>query len=160
RRLHCLDGNQRGTGQTLGGAMVIGLAMLDRKLVRDLARLWAQALAVALVMACGVMTLILALGATRALEETRSAFYDRTHFGQIFATTTRAPESLKQAIQAIDGVSAVSTRIFNPVIIDIEGMAEPATGVLISIPDHGEAAVNRLYLRSGRLPELGRSDEA
>ncbi|MCY0150572.1 FtsX-like permease family protein [Hoeflea sp. G2-23] len=140
--------------------MVTGLRMLDRKLVRDLARLWAQALAVALVMACGVMTLILALGATRALEETRSAFYDRTHFGQIFATATRAPESLKQAIQAIDGVSAVSTRIFNPVIIDIEGMAEPATGVLISIPDHGEAAVNRLYLRSGRLPEPGRSDEA
>jgi putative ABC transport system permease protein len=136
------------------------LSMLDRKLVRDLARLWAQALAVALVMACGVMTLILALGATRALDETRSAFYDRTRFGDIFASVTRAPESVKSAILAIDGVSAVATRIVNPVIIDIDGMMEPATGLLISIPDHGEPAVNRLYLRSGRLPEPGRSDEA
>jgi putative ABC transport system permease protein len=54
----------------------------------------------------------------------------------------------------------VATRIVNPVIIDITGMDEPATGMLISIPDHGEPAVNRLYLRSGRLPEPGRSDEA
>jgi putative ABC transport system permease protein len=95
--------------------------MLDRKLVRDLARLWVQALAVALVMACGVMTLILSLGATRSLDETRSAFYDRTRFGDIFASAlTRAPESVKSAILAIDGVSAVATRIVNPVIIDID----------------------------------------
>ncbi|WP_343217230.1 FtsX-like permease family protein [Hoeflea sp.] len=139
---------------------MIRLSMLDRKLVRDLARLWAQSLAVALVMACGVMTLILAMGATRALEDTRAAFYDRTRFGDVFATATRAPESLKAEIAAIDGVSAVETRIANPVIIEITGMAEPATGMLISIPDHGEPAVNRLYLRSGRLPEPGRTDEA
>jgi hypothetical protein len=72
-----VNANQR---RALGGDLVNPLSMLDRKLVRDLARLWAQALAVALVMACGVMTLILALGATRALDETRSAFYDRTRF--------------------------------------------------------------------------------
>lgn len=133
--------------------------MLDRKLVRDLGRLWAQALAVALVMACGVMTLILALGATRALDDTRSAFYDRTRFGEIFATATRAPENLKSAILSINGVSAVVTRVVKPVIIDIDGMAEPATGMLISIPDHGAPAVNQLYLRSGRLPEPGRTNE-
>ena len=136
------------------------LSMLDRKLVRDLARLWAQSLAVALVMACGVMTLILALGATRALEDTRDAFYDRTRFGQVFASATRAPESVKADIAAIDGVSAVATRIVKQVIIDIPGMAEPAAGTLVSIPDDGEPAVNRLYLRSGRLPASGRQDEA
>lgn len=133
--------------------------MLDRKLVRDLGRLWAQALAVALVMACGVMTLILALGATRALDDTRSAFYDRTRFGEIFASATRAPENLKPAILSIKGVSAVATRVVKPVIIDIAGMTKPATGMLISIPDHGASAVNQLYLRSGRLPEPGRTNE-
>ena len=78
----------------------------------------------------------------------------------MFATATRAPESVRSEIAAIDGVSAVETRIVNPVIIEITGMAEPATGMLISIPDHGEPAVNRLYLRSGRLPEPGRPNEA
>ena len=134
--------------------------MLDRKLLRDLARLWAQSLAIALVMACGVMTLILAMGATRALEDTRAAFYDRTRFADVFASATRAPESIKPAIAAIDGVSSVETRVVNPVILEIAGMAEPATGMLISIPDRGEPAVNRLYLRSGRMPEPGHPDEA
>ena len=95
------------------------LSMLDRKLVRDLVRLWAQSLAVALVMACGVMTLILALGATRALDDSRAAFYDRTGFGDVFANATRAPESVKPAIASIDGVSAVETRVVASVILDI-----------------------------------------
>jgi energy-coupling factor transporter ATP-binding protein EcfA2 len=51
---------QRRPHQAIGGELVNRLSMLDRKLLRDLGRLWAQALAVALVMACGVMTLILA----------------------------------------------------------------------------------------------------
>jgi putative ABC transport system permease protein len=45
------------------------------------------------------------------------------------------------------------------VLLDMPGMAEPATGIAISIPDRGEPAVNRLYLRSGRLPEPGRTGE-
>ncbi len=36
---------------------------LDKKLLRDMIRLWAQALAIALVMASGVTTLTLAVGA-------------------------------------------------------------------------------------------------
>ena len=38
-------------------------------------------------------------------------------------------------------------------------MRELTAGKVISIPDFGEPAVNRLYLRSGRLPEPGRDDE-
>ncbi len=101
---------------------------LDRKLIRDFRRLWAQSLAVALVMACGVATLILAIGTYQSLDETRSAYYQRYRFGDIFASATRAPNSLKSTIAAIDGVAAVETRIASPVILDIPGLREPATG--------------------------------
>jgi putative ABC transport system permease protein len=57
---------------------------LDKKLVRDLARLWPQALAIALVMSAGVATLILAVGAYRSLDETRAAYYERNRFADIF----------------------------------------------------------------------------
>ena len=67
---------------------------LDQKLVRDFRRMWAQVLAIALVLASGVATLILALGALRSLEETRSAYYERNAFADVFASVTRAPESL------------------------------------------------------------------
>ena len=132
---------------------------LDRKVVRDLARLWAQALAIALVMACGVMTLVLAVGAYRSLDESRRAYYDRYRFGHVFAQVVRAPQHLGERIAAIDGVSALAMRIVKPAILDIVGMDAPASGLAVSIPADGEAAVNRLFLRSGRLPQSGRIDE-
>lgn len=136
------------------------MSALDRKMLRDLARLWAQALAVAMVLACGVATLVLAVGAYRSLEETRAAYYDRYRFAHVFASATRAPETLLEQIRAIEGVAAAEGRVRKSVLLDIEGMAEPATGIAVSLPDRGEPAVNRLYLRKGRMPEPGRTDEA
>ncbi|MEM6461198.1 MAG: FtsX-like permease family protein [Pseudomonadota bacterium] len=135
------------------------MPMLDRKLLRDLLRLWAQSLAIALVMACGVATLILSVGTYRSLEETRTAFYDRYRFGTVFASATRAPQHLKSRIENISGVVSAELRIVRPVLIDVVGMAEPASGIAVSIPEYREPSVNRLYLRQGRLPEAGRRNE-
>ena len=135
------------------------MAVLDRKLYRDLGRLWAQALAIALVMACGVATLILSVGAYRSLEETRGAFYDRYRFGTVFASAVRAPRHLQSRIENISGVASAELRIVRPVLIDVVGMAEPASGKVVSIPEFREPSVNRLYLRHGRLPESGRENE-
>lgn len=43
---------------------------LDKKLLRDFRRLWGQSLAIALVLACGVMILLTAFGMYRALDDT------------------------------------------------------------------------------------------
>jgi len=135
------------------------MSMLDRKLLRDLARMWAQVLAIALVMACGVATIVIAIGAYRSLEETRAAFYERYRFGSVFASATRAPLHLRDRIARLPGVSGVELRVVRPVLLDMPGMVEPATGFAVSIPDRGEPSVNRLYLRTGRLPESGRPGE-
>lgn len=139
--------------------MVIAVAALDRKLLRDLARLWAQVLAISLVMACGVMTIIIAVGAYRSLDETRAAFYERYRFATVFSGLTRAPLHLRAEIAALPGIGGVDLRIVKAALLDLPGMAEPATGIAVSIPDRGEPAVNRLYLRMGRLPEADRSGE-
>jgi putative ABC transport system permease protein len=120
------------------------MAVLDRKLARDLARMWAQVLAIALVMSCGVATILIAVGAYRSLEEMRTAFYDRYRFASVFASATRAPLHLRSRIAAIGGVSGVELRIVRPVLLDIAGMAEPATGFAVSIPDRGEPAVRAI----------------
>jgi putative ABC transport system permease protein len=135
------------------------MSMLNRKLLRDIARIWAQVLTIALVMACGVATIIIAIGAYRSLEETRSAFYDRYDFADVFAAASRAPTGLRDSIAAISGISRFELRVVKSVLLDITGMSEPATGIAVSIPDSGEPAVNRLYLRSGRLPDPARSNE-
>ncbi|TGR15571.1 FtsX-like permease family protein [Mesorhizobium sp. M4B.F.Ca.ET.190.01.1.1] len=135
------------------------MSVLDRKLLRDLLRMWAQVLAIALVMACGVATIVIAVGGYRSLEQTRNAFYNRYRFATVFSGLTRAPLHLRERIASIAGISGIELRIVKPVLLDMPGMAEPATAIAVSIPDRGEPAVNRLYLRNGRLPESGRPGE-
>ena len=132
---------------------------LDIKLVRDLRRLWAQGLAIALVVGGGVATLIMAVGSQRSLDETRIAYYERYRFADVFAVLRRAPKSLVDQIREIPGVATVDARIAKLALLDIPNFAEPATGQLISLPEIGEPALNRLYLRLGRTPEPGRSEE-
>ena len=132
---------------------------LDIKLLRDLRRLWAQALAIALVVGGGVATLVMAVGSYRSLDETRNAYYERYRFADVFAVVKRAPRSLVDRIAEIPGVAAVDARIAKLALLDIPNFREPATGQFISLPDIGEPVLNRLYLRLGRMPEPGRADE-
>lgn len=132
---------------------------LDRKLLRDLKRLWAQALAIALVVAGGVATLVLAVGSLRSLEETQIAYYERYQFSDVFAFVRRAPKTLLDQIAEIPGVAAVQGRITKLVLLDIPQFREPATGQFISLPDGGQPILNRLYMRNGRMPDSGKADE-
>ena len=62
-------------------------------------------------------------------------------------------------IAEIPGVAAVDARIAKLALLDIPNFREPATGQFISLPDIGEPALNRLYMRVGRMPEPGASAE-
>jgi len=135
------------------------MTALDRKLWRDLLRLWPQALAIALVMAAGVATFILAVGAYRSLDETRAAYYERHRFADVFAGLKRAPQLLETQIEGIPGVAAVETRILKYALLDIEGFRQPATALVLSLPDTRAPRLNTLYLRAGRLPEAGATGE-
>jgi putative ABC transport system permease protein len=139
--------------------MVNGLSALDRKMLRDLRRIWAQALAIAVVLGCGVALLITSVGAYRSLDETRDAYYARHLFGHVFATVKRAPEHLESRLLAIEGVSRVELRVRDYALLDIEGMIEPASGLALSLPDFRAPSVNRPYLTSGRLPLAGHRSE-
>ncbi len=132
---------------------------LDRKLFRDLRRIWAQSLAIALVMASGTATFVLASGAYRSLEETRRAYYERYRFADVFAAVRRAPKALGEQVLAIPGVAAAEMRIARLALLDLEAIQEPATGQVVSLPDFAPQRLNRLHLRAGRLPEPERTDE-
>ncbi len=135
------------------------MAPLHRKLLRDLRRLWAQVLAIALVMAAGVMTLILGAGAYQSLSTTRADYYETNRFADVFATVTRAPKSVTSNIAAINGVAVAEPRIAKLALADIDGMREPASVMMLSLPGYHQPQLNRLFLRTGRLPEPAARDE-
>lgn len=135
------------------------LDALDLKLLRDFRRLWAQALAIALVLACGVAILLTTFGMYGALEETRRAYYERNRFADVFAEAIRAPRVLMPAIQTIDGVRAAEARVSEYAVLDIPGQDETVTARVLSLPFDGAPRLNLPEIRSGRLPVPDATDE-
>ena len=128
---------------------------LDIKLLRDFKRLWIQAIAISLVLACGVAILLTSVGMYKALSETRTAYYERNRFADVFAQTTRAPLSLLNEIARIDGVLSIEARITGAAILDIPGRTRSAVGKILSYPETSDPVLNVPLLVSGRFPDPG-----
>jgi putative ABC transport system permease protein len=135
------------------------VAAIDRKLLRDLARLRGQVLTIALVSACGIASYSATRGTYESLLYARDAYYERQRFADGFAHLERAPDALLSRVQDIPGISLAYGRILEPVKLPLEGLSEPAQGHAISLPVTGTPLLNGLHLVEGRLPESGRSDE-
>jgi putative ABC transport system permease protein len=135
------------------------MSALDRKMLRDLWQMRGQALAICMVMACGVAAFVMSLSMLHSLESTQERYYEDYRFPHVFVHLKRAPRVLLERLAEIPGVSQVQARIVEDVTLDLPTLSEPAVGRLISLPEHGEAIMNRLYLRCGRWLEPGRTEE-
>ena len=123
---------------------------LDRKLWRDLRRMKGQAIAVALVMACGLAMMIMARSLIYSLDSTRQEYYEANRFAEVFAQLKRAPNSIAARVAEIPGVATVQPGISVQVTLDIPNLDEPASGMVRSLPDFNPPELNRLFLRAGR----------
>ncbi|WGL17127.1 FtsX-like permease family protein [Microbulbifer bruguierae] len=139
--------------------MIQFLAPLDRKLLRDLWAIKGQALAIAVVIGCGVGMYLMSKGMLASLADTRAAYYERYRFADIWAPVKRAPEALLEQIAELPGVRRAETRIRAGVILDVEGAAAPITGEIQSLPAIPGPHINDFVLRHGRYPDPEREEE-
>jgi putative ABC transport system permease protein len=135
------------------------IRMLNRKLLRDLWAMKGQATAIAAVMAAGVTMFVAYFSNFDSLQRARAAYYEQARFADVFAPLKRAPSRIEARIAAIPGVHAVATRVVVDVTLDVPGMADPASGRLISIPERGRPPLNDVFLRRGRWVDSARPDE-
>ena len=131
---------------------------LHRKLLRELWQLRGQALAIAVVIAGGVATLLMSLASLESLRLTRDNFYRDYHFAELFSELKRAPEELAAVIAARDGVQTLETRVVAAATLVVPGFADPVSSLLVSLPDGRNSELNRLFLRQGRLPAPYRAE--
>ena len=132
---------------------------LDRKLFRDLWHLRGQVLAIAAVIMGGVATLVMSLSTYDSLVTTRDRFYSEYRFAEVFASLKRAPETLAERLAALPGVEHLETRVRAGVKLEVRGFSDPITGLLLSLPDVGEAQLNRLHIKRGRTVQPWSTDE-
>ncbi|MGE5278662.1 MAG: ABC transporter permease [Acidobacteriota bacterium] len=135
------------------------MTALGRKLLRDLWHHRGQAVAVALVVACGVASFLTTRSAHHSVLLSRDDYYQRYRFADVFVSLKRAPNALMARVAAIPGVAFAESRVVVDVTLDVPGLLEPATGRIVSIPDASPPALNRLAIRRGRFPEAGRRNE-
>ncbi len=132
---------------------------LDLKLLRDIGKMKGQMFAVGIIMACGLAMMITTRSLIVSLETTRDAYYAQNRFADVFCELKRAPNAVRTRLAELPGVAAVETRVAGKVTLDLPGLAEPADGTIISIPDDRAQQLHTLFLRRGRLPEMGSRSE-
>ncbi|ASC71844.1 ABC transporter permease [Halomicronema hongdechloris C2206] len=128
---------------------------LNQKLFRDLLHMRGQVLAIVLIVACGIASLVTMMSTYDSLKLTQDTYYEQYRFAEVFMQLKRAPESLVSRIETLPGVGAVQTRVVKDVTLSVAGLVEPATGRLISIPERPTPMLNDLFIRTGRYPERG-----
>ncbi|MDQ1831644.1 ABC transporter permease [Massilia scottii] len=126
------------------------MSMLDRKLLRDLVRMWSQALTIALVVASGIGGFLTSLSAVDSLALARDRFYAEGRFADLFAGVKNAPLSLAGRLRAAPGVADVQTTLEQVVRIEIAGVPDPIIGQLIGIDQRRPHRMNLVITSAGR----------
>ena len=123
---------------------------LDRKLLRDLRRMWSQALTIALVVASGLGGFITCLSAVDSLALARDQFYARGHFADAFVTVKRAPLALAEVLRGVPGVADVQVTVEQVVRVEMAGVADPILGQLIGVDLRQLPRMNQVTVGKGR----------
>jgi putative ABC transport system permease protein len=135
------------------------LATLDRKLLRDLKRLKAQAIAVSAVLACGVALFVMATGMYDSLERARDGYYDSARMADVAVSVVRAPDPVANELAELPGVNALEPRVTGIGLLDLAGKSDPVSARLVSLPADRHPRVNDVLLRAGRWPDVTRDNE-
>lgn len=125
---------------------------LNRKLLRDLVLLRSQILTLSILVVCGVAVLVSSWSAYQSLRRAMQSYYAENQLADVFLDLTRAPVSKAQEVRVLPGVELVETRVIVDALITVASQSEPAVGRLVSW-DGALQQLNRLHVRSGRLPQ-------
>jgi len=123
---------------------------LDRKLVRNLREMKGQALAIILIIACGVAAFVSVLTAYRGLKGSQAAYYAEYRMADVWAPLERMPRSTLRELEQVPGTRRVEGRIVFEVTLDLPEMSQPVSARILSVPDRRRRTLNDLHLVRGR----------
>src|SRR5690242_17996198 len=98
------------------------MTMLHRKLWREFLHMKGQALAIALVIACGIASFVTMRSMYHSLLRSQADYYAQYRFAEIFAELKRAPDSVSVRLNQIPGIADIQTRVVMDVTLDVPGL--------------------------------------
>src|SRR5581483_1708932 len=129
-----------------GGHVV---SVLDRKLVRELRSSWGVLLAISGIMAIGVAAYVALNSAYRNLSTAQRRYYADCRMADFTIELKKAPNADLATLGKLPGVVEIRPRIQFFATVDLERVAEPLNGLVLSLPDRRTPVINDIILRQG-----------
>lgn len=136
----------------------MAMAALNIKLLRDLRRMWTQALSIAVITMIGTAAYIILVGSANSIQYTQTDYYEETHFANVFASAQYVPLHVADRLRKIDGVGVVTTGAAYTAVLQLEDMYETASCAVSQQPSEG--GLNQLHIVTGRRILPGAKREA
>ena len=122
---------------------------LDRKVMRDLAASKGLLLAITSLIAVGVMCFIYMRSAYNNLGRAQTEYYEQCRMADFWIDVKKVPLADLDLVRQLPGVSEIRPRIQSFATVDLERVAEPLNGMVLSLPDIQRLIINDIVLLSG-----------
>jgi len=133
--------------------------ILNRKLRRDLWQTRGMLTAVILIVALGVSSLVGMMGTSRNLQLARNIYYGQCRMADFWVDLKKMPVTELDVLDNLGGISEIRNRIVFQVIVDMEGVEEPLSGTLLTLPAEPSPVINGILIRTGTYFTSRRQDE-
>jgi len=133
--------------------------ILDRKLRRDLWQTRGMLVAVILIVAMGVSSLVGMMGTSENLQQARNVYYGQCRMADFWVDLKKMPVTELFELENLAGISELRARIAFQVVVDLEGVEEPLVGTLLTLPAEPSPVINGIVMRSGTYFTSRRQDE-
>ena len=123
--------------------------ILNRKLRRDIIRLKGMIVAVVSIIAVGTSSYVGMLATYNNLDNAKIRYYSQCRMADFWVDLKKAPKTELAQLLEIPGISELRARISFPVVVDLEGVDKPISGVVISMPSEPAPVINSIVMRQG-----------
>jgi len=123
--------------------------VLNQKLRRDLWQTRGMLTAVILIVAMGVSSLVGMMGTSENLQQARNVYYGQCRMADFWVDLKKMPVTDLRVLDDLAGISELRARIAFPVIVDLDGVEEPLSGTLLTLPAEPAPVINGIMLQSG-----------
>jgi len=125
------------------------VSVLDRKLARELKASWGLLLAIISIIAVGVACFVSMGSAYNNLNEAKQRYYRQCRMADFSIELKKVPLAELAPLAELPGVVEIRPRIQFFATVDLERVAEPLNGLVLSLPDRREPVINDILLTRG-----------
>lgn len=135
------------------------MTILNRKLRRDLWQTKGMLTAVILIVTAGVSCLVGMMGTSQNLQMARNIYYGQCRMADFWIDLKKMPTTELNLLDKLKGIQEIRARIAFQVIVDLEGVEEPLSGTLLTLPAEPTPVINGILIQSGTYFTSHRQDE-